>query len=391
MIKERLKQYRLARGWSQDELVAQLGGLVTKASISKYERGKSVPSALVLNKIAKAFGVKSTKLWADSQIKTHFIAYRKSSGLGKKEQIRVENLVRSAFEERIKLQNIIYPGQKCECPVLEYSVKTLQDVEEVAAVIRKKWKLGLDGIANLTAILEDHGIHILEIEAMDKFDGISAFAKENQSIVSVALVTRKGLPGERQRLNIAHELGHTILRVDEALDEEKAAFRFAAAFLAPAQLIFREIGEKRSKLRFEELQFIKNKLGISIQAIIRRIFDLEIINESQYKNLFIQINKLGWRKEEPGPLPPEKPYWLEQTVYRGVAENIISKEEGSRFLGKEIENDDTTDLMDRKKFLMLPMEERRRIMQEQAESVQDYYKNSDEWRDWIDGEDFDDQ
>ena len=43
MISKRLKQLRLARGLSLDALVAQMGGLVTKQALSKYELDKAKP------------------------------------------------------------------------------------------------------------------------------------------------------------------------------------------------------------------------------------------------------------------------------------------------------------------------------------------------------------
>ena len=54
MLAKKIKQLRLSRGWSLDELVAHIGGVVTKQAISKYELGLDQPSAPVLAKIASA-------------------------------------------------------------------------------------------------------------------------------------------------------------------------------------------------------------------------------------------------------------------------------------------------------------------------------------------------
>ncbi|HEB87023.1 MAG TPA: helix-turn-helix domain-containing protein [Gammaproteobacteria bacterium] len=386
MISARLKQLRLARGWSQDDLVAQIGGLVTKASISKYETGKAVPSSIVLNKLAKSLGVKSVQLWGEPKVDIEFIAYRKSSGLSKREQIKTENLVRQALEDRVYLQTTVYAGQTCDCPVMQFPVRKLEDAEKAASKLRKQWRLGVDPIGNLVSVLEDHCIHVIEIEAHDKFDGISAYAKEDKQVIAAAVVSRKGVPGERQRLNIAHELGHTVLKIAKDVDEEAAAFRFGGAFLAPAELIRREVGEHRTNVRLEELLILKEKFGLSIQAILRRLLDLEAISKNYYQSWSIRINKEGMRKSEPYPLVPEKPEWLDRTVYRGLAERLFTREEAVRYAGKEIENDDSLDLIKRRAFLNLPLEERRKVMRSQAGALSKEYESDFEWRDWEGGD-----
>ena len=68
----------------------------------------------------------------------------------------------------------------------------------------------------------------------------------DKNVMAVAIATRRGTSGDRYRLNVAHELGHLMLKLSEDVDAEKAAFRFGAAFLAPAEELRREVGEKRS-------------------------------------------------------------------------------------------------------------------------------------------------
>ena len=85
MISQKIKQLRLARGMSQDALVAEMGGIISKQAISKYETGKAIPSPSVLTRLARALGVKSTALWGLPACEVEFVAYRKTSGLGKRD------------------------------------------------------------------------------------------------------------------------------------------------------------------------------------------------------------------------------------------------------------------------------------------------------------------
>src|SRR5271154_1679934 len=77
----RIKQLRLARGLSLDELSDAMGGIVTKQALSKYELGISTPSAPVLNQLARALNVKAMNLWAAPSFEVKFLGYRKRVSL----------------------------------------------------------------------------------------------------------------------------------------------------------------------------------------------------------------------------------------------------------------------------------------------------------------------
>jgi len=382
MISQRIKQLRLARGMTQDALVAEMGGIVTKQAISKYENGKAVPSASVITRLARALGVKSTALWGFPACEVEFIAYRKSSGLGKREQASVESVVRRALEERISLHERVYGRHNgCDFPVQHFAIRRLVDAEQAAEEMRDHWNLGRDPIGNLVGLLEDRQVHVIEIDAPEKFDGISAFAKDGRGCtLGAAVASRRGVPGGRQRLNLAHELGHTVLTVPDAIDEEKAAFRFAGAFLAPRDEFIEEVGKHRSHIDLEELLLLKRKFGLSIQALLRRMVDLEIINESYYRKWCIDISRMGWRREEPEQLAAETPQWLHRTVLRGIAEGALTADEGKKMLGITVEDGERLEAVQRRAFLKLPLEERRRIMAQQANELADYYEKDKEWR-----------
>jgi transcriptional regulator with XRE-family HTH domain len=381
MINQRLKQLRLARGLSLEGLAAEMGGIVTKQALSKYEQGKAQPSPVVLNKLAAALGVKAAHLWSEPSIRVKFIAYRKGSGLLKREQLKVESFVSQELEERIRLQELTHPFDNSGLSIQTLHVKTLEDSERASEVMRKKWNLGNDPVASITGVLENRLIHVLEIDAGERFDGISAVAYDEEDCVkAAAVVTRRGVVGERQRLNITHELGHLVLDISKDIDEEKAAFRFGTAFLAPAEVVFREVGPKRAFIQPEELLLLKRRFGMSIQALLYRLRDLGIIAESYYKQWCMDINRLGWKKQEPLDLLPEQPQWLRQNVLRALAEGLVTQEEAERMLGETVKGKEPITLRQRRAFMKLPLEKRRRILTEQAEKMAAYYKQDLEWK-----------
>lgn len=373
---QRLKQLRLARGLSLEDLAAEMGGIVTKQALSKYELGLSKPSVIVLNRMAEVLGVKGAYLWSEPSIDCRFVAYRKGTGLSKGEQQRVESMVCQMLEDRVRLQQTIQGPTSVDLPVKSLRMNALEDSEEFAKELRHRWNLGIGPIPTVTGMLEDHSVHVFEVEASSRFDGLSAVAYDGEeNIVGAAVVSRKPLPGGRQRLNLAHELGHLVLDTPEGLDEEKAAFRFAGAFLAPDEALFRELGQKRSFVQSAELFLLKQKYGMSVQSLVYRLHDLDVISDQHYKQWWMTINYEGWKKEEPSELRPEKSDWLKKTVLRALSEGLMTKGEAMKALGGPVDVQEPITLVERQAFLKLPIEERRKIMAKQAKEVAAEYKH----------------
>ena len=388
MLGERLKRFRLARGMSLDDLETAIDGLVSKQALSKYERGKMQPKVATLNRIAAALGVKSAQLWGEPSYHIEWVAYRKRTRMGKKEQEQLQGFVAELLEKRILLQERIGECNSLEFPIQGFPVRTLKDAEQSALVLREQWNLGIDPLANLVGVLEDHFIHIIEVDASGTFDGISAVVRDNdKDVLAAAIATHRGTPGDRHRLNIAHELGHLTLKLSEGIDEEKVAFRFGAAFLAPAEHLCREVGEKRSRIQLEELLYLKRRYGMSIQAILFRLKDLGIITASHYKRWCMDINKLGWKKQEPIEIPSEKPERFYQQVFRALSEELIGEQEAEQLFNDTLETSPPRSLIERRAFLELPTELRRNLLKEQAERMVEYYKHDSEWRE-LEGEEF---
>lgn len=379
-VGDRLRMFRLSRAMSLDELAAATSGRVTKQAISKYERGLMSPSPLILKTLARVFGVKASELLASPSVNVEVLAYRRTSRLAKKEQNRVESLVSRMLEQRVVLQEASGQTNGSTIPLAEYSPATLEECEEIAGDVRRMWSLGADPIACVIDVLEEHHIHVMVIETEADFDGLAAIAKdENESVKAVGVVSRKGVDGERQRLNLSHELGHLVMTRTEQVDEEKAAFRFGAAFLAPADVVRKDVGAKRRKISLFELGLLKKKYGISIQALVYRLTDLEIIGSHQATLLWRQINSRGWKKKEPWALEAEDPQWSRRAALRAVAEGTLTLEKVEEIMGLRFEEPVRDESTARRDLLKLPLAERRRLLTIDAQRARKHYIEDDEW------------
>ena len=380
MIGERLVQLRLARNLTLDALSAKIGGIVTKQALSKYEQNQAQPSPLVLTKLSAALGVKASYFLSPPQIVVKFVAYRKAISLLPREKARVESVVTQCLEDRIRVQTLIGQMKTDVLPWNELAISSLEDTERQASHMRTLWELGASPISDVVGTFEEHRLCVLSIEADQKFDGMSALGYDTSgNILAGAIVSRQDVPGERQRLNLTHELGHLVLKVPENIDEEKAAFRFGSAFLAPAERLIRGVGAKRSYIHISELLILKRQFGISIQALLHRMLELGIINDSYYRRWCIYINKTGWKKQEPDELVRETPQWLTRNLSRLVGEGAITRGEAERMLGTSIDVEEPTNIVQSRAFLKLPMDKRRQMLADQAKLLSGYYEKEAEY------------
>src|SRR4051812_38947816 len=131
----RIKQLRLARGLSLDELADAMGGIVTKQALSKYELGSSMPSPSVMNQLAQSLGVKAMELWTIPTVAVKFLGYRKRVSLGQRWQESFEASLSRKLEERIKLQEYCYSSIHFDLPVHAYEVQAEVDAEKAAEAL----------------------------------------------------------------------------------------------------------------------------------------------------------------------------------------------------------------------------------------------------------------
>lgn len=332
VIGERLKMARKMAGMSQQDLGEKAG--VSRMSISKYERDINVPRSQVLLELAKALDVKIEYLLRPVEVSLSTPMFRKRTALPKKEENKILERTRDWVERYLQVEALFSDASQFSEPQIKRPIHSLVDVEEAAIQLREAWELGLDPIDNMTEVLEKQGIKVWVLdEDMDHFDALVFWANEQIPVI----VVKGGIPGDRQRFNLAHELGHILLDIADNVDEEKAAHRFAGAFLVPRQKAFEELGEHRQNLNVQELLILKHKYGLSMQAWIYRAKDLGILSESKAREMYIGIRKRNWHVKEPGdPVEVERSQRMKQLVLRALAENVISRPRAEELIQEPI-------------------------------------------------------
>ncbi|MEL7170962.1 MAG: hypothetical protein AAGN64_16575 [Bacteroidota bacterium] len=76
----------------------------------------------------------------------------------------------------------------------------------------------------------------------------------------------------------------------------------------------------------DELHDLKQKYGLSMQALAYRAKDLGIFSATLVDKIWKEFGQRGWRKDEPGErVPAERPARFRRLVQQALAEGIISE------------------------------------------------------------------
>jgi len=335
-IGERLKMARSLAGMSQQDVADRVG--LSRMAISKYEHEQMLPGSDVLIRLAQALA-QPVEFFLRGPVRVSVRpAYRRRAALRGKQVEAVLAQLQEWVERYLAVESLYPPGEFTPFTYpagFPAPVADAAGIEAAADRLRAAWGLGDTPIDNLVELLEDQGIKVGLVAGNDHFDAC-LFRLDDFHLYGAApvMAVKAGIPGDRQRFNLAHELGHLMLKVKEPLDVEKAASRFAGAFLVPAAAAYRELGQRRQSLGLYELHLLKHKYGMSMQAWVYRARDLGIIEEATATRLFQQFRRDGIHRQEPGdPLPAEEPQRLTRLVLRALAEAVISPARAAELLG----------------------------------------------------------
>lgn len=309
-------------------------------ALSKYERGLDVPSSGSLLRLSKALDLPVEFFVRPRRVLEIRPDYRKRASLPARQEEALRARILEWLDRYLEIEEIRTPdGSDFTFSAgFPRPVATVEDIEQAALDLREAWRLGWDPIESLTELLEDRHIWVGLIDAESRFDACT-FRAEVDGRSRPVIVSRRDLPGDRQRFSLAHELGHLMLEPSGGdLAAETAANRFAGAFLVPGPAAGSELGGRRRNLDLYELHLLKHKYGLSMQGWIYRARDLGLLPEPRAASLFRRFRGQGWHCNEPGDaLPAERPSRFERLVVQALTEDFISETRAAELLGQPLQ------------------------------------------------------
>jgi Zn-dependent peptidase ImmA (M78 family)/DNA-binding XRE family transcriptional regulator len=313
VIGERVRLAREACRLTQQELAAAAG--VSQGTLSDIEAGRVLsPSNETIAKIALAtqfpFSFFHRGALPDLPEGHYRRLARGTSKVEKQVRAQVRHIVEivQQSEQVLKLPSVTIE------PVHE--VAGLDTVEAIASDVRDALGLGSrDPIPNLTRAAERAGVIVVrlpgEMKDHDSFSAWPDFPLDGRPVIALT----GGHPGDRDRFNEGHEIGHLVLHtrrgsIDRKQAEEEAN-RFAGALLIPAKSA---IEAMHQPVTLRVLMGIKATYGVSIAMAAKRALDLKLISHAQFISIRKQLSARRWSKVEPVEVSPEKPLLISKIV-----------------------------------------------------------------------------
>lgn len=305
----RLRMARDLAGVSQGILADAAD--VSVASISLYERGGAIPSDAKLATFAAHLDVGVEFFYSSTTSPNTPAFFRSLRATKSVDRRRARHKIEVIYELVKALEKVVRLPER-EVP--EYPVSETQEGGPGMAArrTRQDWDLPPGPIRNVIRSVERRGVIVAQPQ--EDNPQIDAYSVNYPDRPIIAMSLAKG-KHDRCRFDVAHELGHLVMH--EPADAvsplaERQADQFAAEYLMPREHIEADL---RAAETLSALLHLKRKWRVSLAALIRRRYDLKIIDKARYTYYMKTISARGWRRHEPVDLgKPETPILLTRAM-----------------------------------------------------------------------------
>ncbi len=303
---KRLQQARRRRGFSRRHLAHDTG--IAERTLGYNESGKHPPTKQHLERIARVLDFPTAFFFRDDPelIGPEGVSFRSMSRMTAGQRNRVLATAELAMELSAWLdEQFVLP--KANFPDLRHQT----DPESAATALRSYWSLGDRTIPNMVHLLEKKGVRVFSLA--EDGDDVDAFSFWSANRPYVFLNTIKS--GERGRFDAAHELGHLVMHHHGSptnnREAETQANRFASCFLMPKASI---VANQPFLKNLSSLIEAKAEWGVSVLALAHRLHATGMLSPWHYRQVCIEAQQFGMRKEEPNPIDRERSQVLHKVL-----------------------------------------------------------------------------
>lgn len=320
---EQLTLARELRGLLKHELAEKVGK--SPSAIGQFENGRARPEPQTLFALSLALGfppgffAREAKAPAVVPDRCQFRSQRSSS-------VREQRYVLARGELLKELVALLEEDVEFPEPNVPHApgpVRSIEDVEACAEMARREMGLQDGPIGSMVNELENLGVMVIPMDADCR--RVDAFSTWIDKRPYVFLNTFKGSTS-RARFDAAHELGHLVMHPDVvpgSPELERQADQFASAFLLPRSSFSKECPRR---LNFDHLRELKVRWKVSLAALLYRGRELGFFSEAAVRRAYIQMNRLGIRRNEPDEPPAEVPHLLQAALKAVLAEETTEGE-----------------------------------------------------------------
>jgi Zn-dependent peptidase ImmA (M78 family)/DNA-binding Xre family transcriptional regulator len=335
---QRLKEALQFREKKMTELADETG--ISKQSLSLYANGGNVPPFDNVIKIARVLEFPTDFFMSEDlcTVSTGNTYFRSQASATKKsrnaQKIKLE-YVSKMYEVILNYMNVPElnlpdtTGINIPDDIADVdSEQAIKEIEKLSKLVREYWNLGNGPIENLQYVLQSNGIIVTGFRDVDI--GIDAFSQQitiDGKMVYIIALSIGTKPIERLRFDMAHELGHILMHTwgedneeiskDEFNVREKQANMFASALLLPKETFSKSISAYPTNIDY--YLALKKKWKVSMQAMMYRTRQLDIISANQFQYMMRIMSKNRYRTHEPGDKPGE----IGDTIFQAALDMLF--------------------------------------------------------------------
>lgn len=296
-VGERLQLAREFRGHTQTALATTVASSPTLISLLERNRKVEEPADDLVQAFSEVLGFRVAFFYEPltdpfKEEECNF-RHRRTAPEKIKSRIRAHATLLAEVVAKLCTQ-FRFPGYD----VPEIVANSVEEIERAAETCRTHWKLGIDSpIMHVGRVLERAGVPIIT-GAVDA-QKIDAFSRKGRT--TLIFLNQHIQSPSRWAFDLGHECGHLVLHtgvVTGSKITEAEADRFASAFLMPERAFRREFGLPK-RLSWPHVFEMKQRWRVSLAAIIRRAYDLSLIEATAYRHACQYISLKGWNRGEP--------------------------------------------------------------------------------------------
>lgn len=305
-IGKRLRKIRKRLGFSQEDVAGKLE--ISRPTVSKIENGKKKITSIELSKFADLYNKPFSYFIEEEGPEEPVNCLLRAESLSEREK---EQLLEAGnvYRKYSQLESIVFgeipvnlPQYKFSSPA-PYGQSVVSEGEKIAKYERKR--LGLNGapLKDIYDLLESENIKVLKAHFGTDSDLSSVFFFNEEK--GPCIIVNIDQNAVRARFSAAHDYAHllrdqdlfpshlTRLKNKEIKDDDNLheirANAFAAAFLMPAEGVDKFLQEagmiKGDKVTPEDVVYSQKHFGVSYQAMLYRLQNLDWIDEGERKKL----------------------------------------------------------------------------------------------------------
>ena len=281
---------RESRGLTQSEAAKLL--VTTQTKLSRIEAGMASVDGDMLARLAEAFEYPVRFFTLTDPILgpgTSEFFHRRRQALSAK---KLRQIHASLNVTIMNLARLLTAVDLPEDNIPRMDPEEYKSAAGVARAVRAHWSLPAGPIHNVVQVIEDAGGIVIPCDfGTPLMDALSRYVPGMPHLFFV----NRTMPADRQRLTLAHELGHAIMHHMPYPSMEDEAYQFGAEFLMPAN----EIRAQFDRVDIAKLADMKPYWKVSMAALLYRARDVGKLSPRMERFLWMQMGKHGFRTHEP--------------------------------------------------------------------------------------------